>query len=125
MSNESNIKPQIIIELKRSGKPFKDLEINDQTDTFLLKYQKDFAVNYYKQNASFQIFKGIAIISIVLTAMAAILVLFSPTTLNLNQGALFIFLTLSNATTLYLRSQKLAKMKLQLSLLNLYFEINK
>lgn len=125
MSNESNIKPQIIIELKRSGKPFKDLEINDQTDTILLKYQKDFAVNYYKQNASFQIFKGIAIISIVLTAMAAILVLFSPTTLNLNQGALFIFLTLSNATTLYLRSQKLAKMKLQLSLLNLYFEINK
>jgi hypothetical protein len=125
MNIENSTKTQIIIELKHSGKPFKDLEINDQTDNFLLKYQKDFAINYYKQNASFQIFKGIAIISIVLTAMAAILVLFSPTTLNLNHGALFIFLTLTNAITLYLRSQKLAKMKLQLSLLNIYFEINK
>ncbi len=125
MNIENSTKPQIIIELKHSGKPFKDIEINDQTDNFLLKYQKDFAINYYKQNASFQIFKGIAIISMVLTAMASILVLFSPTTLNLNHGALFIFLTLTNAITLYLRSQKLAKMKLQLSLLNIYFEINK
>lgn len=125
MNIENSTKTQIIIELKHSGKPFKDIEINDQTDNFLLKYQKDFAINYYKQNASFQIFKGIAIISMVLTAMASILVLFSPTTLNLNHGALFIFLTLTNATTLYLRSQKLAKMKLQLSLLNIYFEINK
>ena len=125
MNIENSTKPQIIIELKHSGKPFKDIEINDQTDNFLLKYQKDFAINYYKQNASFQIFKGIAIISMVLTAMASILVLFSPTTLNLNHGALFIFLTLTNAITLYSRSQKLAKMKLQLSLLNIYFEINK
>ena len=125
MNIENSTNTQIIIELKHSGKPFKDLEINDQTDNFLLKYQKDFAINYYKQNASFQIFKGIAIISIVLTAMAAILVLFSPTTLNFNHGALFIFLTLTNAITLYSRSQKLAKMKLQLSLLNIYFEINK
>lgn len=125
MNIENSTKTQIIIELKHSGKPFKDIEINDQTDNFLLKYQKDFAINYYKQNASFQIFKGIAIISMVLTAMASILVLFSPTTLNLNHGALFIFLTLTNAITLYLRSQKLAKMKLQLSLLNIYFEINK
>lgn len=125
MNIENSTKTQIIIELKHSGKPFKDIEINDQTDNFLLKYQKDFAINYYKQNASFQIFKGIAIFSMVLTAMASILVLFSPTTLNLNHGALFIFLTLTNAITLYLRSQKLAKMKLQLSLLNIYFEINK